>query len=628
MRNSIFCSLLLWGAATMNLAASDVLSVADFGLQPNTGEDARPYVQKALNACRERPGSTLYFPTGRYDFFPEEKEGREADILERKASVGFSLKNLSGITFDGGGSRFIFHGKMQVATVDSCRQVTLCNFSVDWDRPFISQAEIIGAGDDFLDIKVDRKNYPFVVENGKALFTGEGWKLPVLTMYSTLYDKKSKEIVYNTWDSTLGNIFEHTAEELKGDVIRFHGRPRMRPEAGTVVALFHVRYFAQGISLSFSKDILLKDIILYHTLSNGFSGFRCENITMDRASVRVNDAKGRYFSTVADASHFSECRGTIKVENCAHTGQGDDFINVHGTSVKITGVSGPRTVEVASEGKGSGRTITVGDEYWFIDIRTAQRGEVRTVETKTPLYRDGRCTGYAVSFDKPLPAGVKPGDFLECKTWTPRLELRHCQILKRHRARGILVTTPKEVIIEDNYFRTAGTAILIEGDFDYWYESGANTDVRIRNNVFDNCLTSGNKHGSRAEWGEAVITITPSHIPQTADAEPYHKNIRIEKNEFRVFDAPLVRAVSTGNLHFVGNRVIKTFDYPPYTWQQTAFLLDGCRKVRITGNIWDEKYTTRDILIEHMRPTEVRTDKRDGFIIKPAGSLDTHMRWN
>lgn len=628
MRNKIFCLLLLWKACVAGQEISSVFSVADFGLLPNTGEDARPYVEKAITACRERPGSTVYFPTGRYDFYPEGELENGEDIMSRKTTVGFLLKKLTGITFDGGGSEFVFHGKMQVAAVDSCSNVTLRNFSVDWDRPFISQAEIIGAGAGFLDIKVDRKNYPYVVENGKAYFMGEGWKLPVLTMYSTLYDRKTKEIVYNTWDSTLGNIFEQAAEELKGDVIRFHGVPKIRPEAGTMVALFHVRYFAQGITLSFSKDILLKDIVLYHTLSNGFSGFRCENVTMDNASVRVNDAKGRYFSTVADASHFTECKGTIKVENCAHTGQGDDFINVHGTSVKITGVPDSRTVEVPSQGKGSGHSITVGDEYWFIDIHTAQRGEVRTVKEKIPVYREGRHTGYAVTFDTSLPAGIKAGDFLECKTWTPRLELRHCRILKRHRARGILVTTPKEVIIEDNYFRTAGTAILIEGDFDYWYESGANTNVQIRNNVFDNCLTSGNKHGSRAEWGEAVITITPSHIPPTEDAEPYHKNIRIENNKFRVFDAPLVRAVSTGNLHFVRNKVIKTFDYKPYTWQRAAFLLDGCRQVRITDNLFDEKYITRDILIEHMRESDVRTDQKDGFVIKPVEDMDTHMQWN
>jgi hypothetical protein len=151
--------------------------------------------------------------------------------------------------------------------------------------------------------------------------------------------------------------------------------------------------------------------------------------------------------------------------------------------------------------------------------------------------------------------------------------------------------------------------------------------VKIRNNIFDNCLTSGNKHGSRAEWGEAVITITPSHIPQNVDAEPYHKNIHISDNTFNIFDAPLVRAVSTRSLYFISNKIVKTSDYKPYTWQKSAFLLDGCRDVKIKNNKIDDQYTTRDILIEHMRISDVKVDPKERFVVKPLIEIDTHMQW-
>ena len=363
---------------------------------------------------------------------------------------------------------------------------------------------------------------------------------------------------------------------------------------------------------------------MYHSLSNGFWGYRTENITMDNASVVVNDAKGRYFSSVADASHFSECGGTIRDLNCAHTGQADDFINVHGTSVKIIGRVNQNTVMAPVEGKGSGRSVQIGDEYWFIKQPEAQRGEVGVVSDKK-LSEDG--SFYYVSFDKPVPEAIGNGDFMECKTWCAAVEIRNCKIQKRHRARGILVTTPKKVVIENNYFSTAGTAILIEGDFDYWYESGANTDVTIRNNTFDNCLTSGNRDGSRSQWGEAVITITPSHIPSTVDMEPYHKNIRIVDNRFYVFDVPLVRAVSTRGLYFMNNQVIKTFNYRPYTWQKVSFLLDGCRDVKIRNNSWDKRYTERSVAVEHMRLSDVQTDANDHFVIKELKGIDTHMQW-
>ena len=63
--------------------------------------------------------------------------------MKRETTIGFLLQNLKDITFDGGGSEFIYHGKMQVAAINSCTNVTLQNFSVDWDRPMISQGEII-----------------------------------------------------------------------------------------------------------------------------------------------------------------------------------------------------------------------------------------------------------------------------------------------------------------------------------------------------------------------------------------------------------------------------------------------------------------------------------------------------
>lgn len=617
--------LILWTFILLPISAQRVISITEFGLQPNTGENARLYLNKAIEACTKISNVTLSFPEGRYDFFPDYDLSVKKDVMKQQTTTGIVLNELNNFTLDGGGAQFIFHGKMQIATVNKCINLTLRNFTVDWERPFISQAEIVNAQDSCLDIKVDKDNYPYRIENGRVLFIGEGWELPIMTMYSTLYNKTTKDIYYNTWDSTLGNIFEQRASEISTGVIRFHGTPKFKPKPGTaIVSLFHVRYFAQGISIQHSKDILLKDISLYHTLSNGFSGYRTENITMDNASVVVNDEKGRYFSSVADASHFSECAGLIKVVNCAHTGQGDDFINVHGTSVKITDRVNTHSILVPTEGKGSGGSINTGDDYWFIRGGDAQRKEIGRVVEKTSV-NNGK--EYRISFADPIPEEIKGGDFLECKTWCASLELRKCKISKRHRARGILVTTPKDVVIEDNYFSTAGTAILIEGDFNYWYESGANNNVQIRNNVFDNCLTSGNKNGSRAEWGEAVITITPSHIPQTVDEEPYHKNIHISNNLFKVFDAPLVRAVSTRGLYFTGNTVVKTKDYKPYTWQKAAFLLDGCRDVTITDNKLDTLFTTRDILIEHMRHSDVETDPVDKFIVKEIKEVDTHMQW-
>lgn len=38
---------------------------------------------------------------------------------------------------------------------------------------------------------------------------------------------------------------------------------------------------------------------------------------MDNANVTINEKKGRVFSTGADASHFVNCKGLIKIKNSA-----------------------------------------------------------------------------------------------------------------------------------------------------------------------------------------------------------------------------------------------------------------------------------------------------------------------
>ena len=47
------------------------------------------------------------------------------------------------------------------------------------------------------------------------------------------------------------------------------------------------------------------------------------------------DADPRYFTTQADATHFSGCKGKIVSCNGLYEGMMDDAINVHGTYLKV-----------------------------------------------------------------------------------------------------------------------------------------------------------------------------------------------------------------------------------------------------------------------------------------------------
>jgi len=94
---------------------------------------------------------------------------------------------------------------------------------------------------------------------------------------------------------------------------------------------------------------------------------------------------------------------------------------------------------------------------------------------------------------------------------------------------GQLVSTPGKVVIENNDFVSSGEAILIAGDANGWYESGAVSDVLICGNRFHpSCLTSW------YEYGEGIISICPI-IPKLDPEKPYHRNIRIEDMDMICF---------------------------------------------------------------------------------------------
>ena len=67
---TISLSWLLALAANAAPPAGDTIRITQLGLQPGSRINATPFVNEAVKRCREKPGSVLYFPEGRYDFWP------------------------------------------------------------------------------------------------------------------------------------------------------------------------------------------------------------------------------------------------------------------------------------------------------------------------------------------------------------------------------------------------------------------------------------------------------------------------------------------------------------------------------------------------------------------------------
>lgn len=91
-----------------------------------------------------------------------------------------------------------------------------------------------------------------------------------------------------------------------------------------------------GIFMSHDVNTSLLDVKVHYAEGMGLLAQLCEDITLDGFGVCLKgDNDPRYFTTQADATHFSGCKGKIVSKNGLYEGMMDDAINVHGTYLKV-----------------------------------------------------------------------------------------------------------------------------------------------------------------------------------------------------------------------------------------------------------------------------------------------------
>ena len=137
-----------------------------------SGNNCTPAVRAALDECRRNGTKGLLFPAGTYHFYPEGTEEKYCYISNNDSGfkkIVFLLKGLSEFSIIGENSRFIFHGRIIPFVVEDCRQINLCGFSVDFDRSFISRAEVLTIGKDWMDLQLTADDL-YRIEDDRIVF--------------------------------------------------------------------------------------------------------------------------------------------------------------------------------------------------------------------------------------------------------------------------------------------------------------------------------------------------------------------------------------------------------------------------------------------------------------------------
>ena len=589
--------------AFIQVYSQDIVSITQFGYQPGSRENAVPFVAKALAACMSKGNAILVFPKGRYDFWPQysaEKAFYESntDVIPFR-TCPILIEDISNLTIEGNGSDFIFHGRVQPFTINASSNIHIKNINVDWDIPLTAQAEIVAVTNDHIDLKINAYESPYIIEQNKLVFIGEGWKSRFWDAME--FDRNAKLIVTQTDDNCLGkNWGSYKASELSKGLVRFTYPFTRKPALGNYLVLRHSARDHAGTFIQNSKNITLENFNLFETAGLGILSQYSENLVFNNVHCVPNKAKNRYFSGHDDGLHFSNCKGTILVDSCRFAGLMDDPINVHGTSVLITEKLNNRVLRcrfVHPQSIGFTWAET-GDEIGFIEnesMSTIGKG-------KAASFQKISAEEFELRFSDNVPDSITKGDALENLTWTPAITIRN-SYFGSNRARGILISTPGDVLIENNIFESSGSAILIPGDANGWYESGAVKNVTIRHNLFkEACLSS------IYQFCEGIISIDPE-IPKPQADKPFHRNILIENNTFHPFDYPVLYAKSTDGLIFSNNIIQRSTKYAPFHPRKYMISLEGCKNVQVHNKSLAGEVLGKNILLTRTPIAEVQYDK-------------------
>ena len=451
-------------------------------------------------------------------------------------NIGILLKDAKRITIEGEGAKFITHGEITSIVIDNCEDIVLKNFSIDATDPSVTEMTVESISGNNVIYKVHpTSNYQI---SGTTLkWTGEyGWSFtggPV-----QLYDPV-QDITWRSGAPTDGLL---SINDLGSKRININYSSTPSVKVGWTYQMRDgVRDQVTGFILK-SKNIVYDHVNLNFLGNFGVVCQYSENLSFINCRFAPEINTGRTNAGFADFLQVSGCKGLLKVEDSYFSGAHDDPINVHGTYLKIQNYLSPTQVKVKfmhHESWGF-EAFFVNDSIEFIDVATMQKIDAAKV-ISVQRNDDQNIT---LSFDKAIDVAAfslkSSGVVIENITWTPEVEIRQ-NYFSRIPTRGILLTTRRRSVIEDNtFFRMQMAGIYVSGDAASWYESGKVADLTIRNNKFIEC-------------GAPAIYFDPTNSQNNGYV---HSNIKIENNTFTIKSGLAVGGKSVNKLSFTNNTII------------------------------------------------------------------------
>ena len=477
--------------------------------------------------------------------------------LNGKRYTAIYLKNKKDVVIDGNGATVMVHGKMTPMLFDRCENITVKNLTVDYSCPTMSEFKVISNDKGECVIKVNSE-CRFRINGNNLIWQGED-DLNGIPYWEDSYIGDRRHIkVFNFQTKTCKDFrrddltFE-SIEQLDETTLRVMLKNRNAAfEEGCIFQTRNIVRDQTGSMFQRCRNLCFENLRIKFMHGLGVVSQFCENVTFKNCDLTPKE--GRTIASTADFFQFSGCKGNLNVENCKAWGAQDDYINVHGTHLRIIEKNDENnsiTVRFMHAESWGFQAFEAGDELEFIKWDTL----IPYAYAKVTDYTRLNDTDILLILDRALPNIELEKDVVENITWTPNLYVKNCDFGPTS-GRGILCTTRGEVIIENNRFHNLwGPALLIEDDCNFWFESGLTKKIVFRNNLVSRC------EYAKMWQGAPVIRYTPKVMNENS-TEYVH-----------------------GKLILSGNR----FENPPYG--EHLIWLEYLKEAEITDNSFDAPYS-------------------------------------
>ncbi len=434
------------------------------------------------------------------------------------------ITGLENCVIDGGGATFVAHfdrkkyyqDNTDVFHVSSCKDIKLCNLTIDSDVPVNVAGRIVAQTDQYIDVQLN----PSLPLDGDELFISsmtftEDMVPTCGSFVSAQPDPKRFTVIADEIVCTNPEKLDTPHQMIGDQLVRIYPYQVEGDMTHTKCNISHSYYGIVAVVFHDCHRVDVEDISIVNYGGFGFAVLpRCSDFAFRRLRIEPKDIEHQPFSINSDGIHVTGLTGKLIMEDCYFEQLGDDCLNLHTNVMCVTqlfedgaAINYDKKVPIVSP-----IWAVKGDKLRVYDPETlAFKGyvTVENFENKRVYTQKGG-------------AELCIGDLITNEYYFPSVEISRV-VCKNCRSRPFVLQSTDQATVTDCDFYGCGPALYISAAFYKWLEAGPAKNITIEGNRFHPTWARSANTG--------MIFIRIAEDPQMKFYH-MHKNIVIKNNTF------------------------------------------------------------------------------------------------